>query len=82
MEIRQEGLHHGVDYTPFEGMRVTNWPRWTVLRGRVVWDRDGEGIVGEKGKGWFLRRGLGMVLTGRRGGEGKGMLKGETEFWT
>ncbi|KAK7556639.1 dihydropyrimidinase [Phyllosticta citricarpa] len=50
-------LHHAIDYTPFEGMRFTNWPRFTILRGRVIWDRDGGGIVGAKGDGKFLRRG-------------------------
>jgi len=55
LEVRNEILHHAVDYTPYEGRRVGNWPRWTVLRGRVVWDRDGGGLVGEKG-GRFLHR--------------------------
>ncbi|KAL0256540.1 hypothetical protein SLS55_008935 [Diplodia seriata] len=50
-------LHHDIDYTPFEGMRFSNWPRYTILRGKVVWDRDGGGIVGEKGFGEFLKRG-------------------------
>ncbi|KAK8213635.1 dihydropyrimidinase [Phyllosticta capitalensis] len=50
-------LHHAIDYTPFEGMRFNNWPRYTILRGNVIWDRDGGGIVGSKGEGKFLRRG-------------------------
>ncbi|KAI1500467.1 hypothetical protein F5X99DRAFT_235987 [Biscogniauxia marginata] len=50
-------LHHDVDYTPYEGRTMTNWPRYTILRGRVVWDRDGGGIVGEKGYGRFIKRG-------------------------
>ncbi|KAI2643464.1 hypothetical protein GGS21DRAFT_496460 [Xylaria nigripes] len=49
-------LHHDVDYTPYEGRPLRNWPRYTILRGKVVWDRDGGGIVGEKGYGQFLRR--------------------------
>jgi dihydropyrimidinase len=49
-------LHHDVDYTLFEGRRVTNWPRYTVLRGNVVWDRDGEGIIGGKGYSRFVVR--------------------------
>ena len=55
--VRNEELHHGVDYTPFEGRMVRNWPRYTVLRGKVVWERDGVGVLGEKGWGRFLRRG-------------------------
>jgi dihydropyrimidinase len=50
-------LHHNVDYTPFEGKEINNWPRYTILRGEVIWDRDGEGLVGKKGYGEFLRRG-------------------------
>jgi len=34
--IRQEILHHGSDYTPWEGFEVTGWPVTTILRGRVV----------------------------------------------
>ena len=34
-------LHHAVDYTPYEGMRVTGWPVTTLVRGERVWD-DGE----------------------------------------
>lgn len=49
-------LHHDVDYTPYEGRTLRNWPRYTILRGKVVWDRDGGGIVGERGYGRFLKR--------------------------
>jgi dihydropyrimidinase len=49
-------LHHNVDYTPFEGRKLDQWPRYTILRGKVVWDRDGEGLVGEKGYGEFVKR--------------------------
>lgn len=34
--IRQEDLHHGSDYTPWEGFEVTGWPVRTILRGRTV----------------------------------------------
>ena len=30
-------LHHDVDYTPYEGMRVLGWPVTTVSRGELVW---------------------------------------------
>lgn len=81
VEIRQEMLHHGVDYTPYEGMTVRNWPRLTVLRGKVVWDRDGEGVVGSVGDGEFLKRGKGRIVVGRVGQDGTGMGKGEREYW-
>ena len=79
--IAQERLHHGVDYTPFEGVRVRNWPRWTVLRGRVVWDRDGGGVVGNADFGRFLKRGKGQVVVGKMGQRTQGMLADERDFW-
>jgi dihydropyrimidinase len=52
--IRQEILHHGADYTPYEGMSVTGWPVMTFLRGKRVAE---EGrILGEPGDGAFLKR--------------------------
>lgn len=54
--LRNEMLHHDVDYTPYEGRRLRNWPRWTLVRGVVVWDRDGGGVVGARGFGEFVRR--------------------------
>jgi dihydropyrimidinase len=34
--ITQDDLHHGSDYTPWEGFKVTGWPVRTVLRGQTV----------------------------------------------
>lgn len=56
LQLMNEMLHHNVDYTPYEGMKAGQWPRYTILRGEVVWDRDGGGLVGIKGYGQFLRR--------------------------
>ena len=64
--IKNEELHHGCDYTPYEGRQVGNWPRWTILRGKVMWARDEGGVVGEKGFGRFVKRG-GSKLAGSRG---------------
>ena len=53
--ITNSELHHNVDYTPFEGIYVGNWPRYTVLRGEIIYE---EGKVkGKKGQGEFLKRG-------------------------
>lgn len=50
-------LHHNVDYTPYEGMTMKQWPRYTVLRGEVVWAKDEGGLVAnKKGFGQFLKR--------------------------
>ncbi|KAK5653049.1 hypothetical protein OQA88_9335 [Cercophora sp. LCS_1] len=57
VRIENKMLHHATDYTPYEGHVVGNWPRYTILRGKVVWDRDNGGVVGDKTDGKFLKRG-------------------------
>lgn len=52
--IRQEILHHGADYTPYEGLEVTGWPVLTMVRGKVV-VRDGR-LEAPIGHGAYLRR--------------------------
>jgi dihydropyrimidinase len=88
--IRNGMLHHAIDYTPFEGFEVDNWPRRVLLRGKVAWDRDaelrgghGKGLLGGAGDGEWLCRGKGEVLVGRRSGgwEVEGMGPGEREAW-
>jgi dihydropyrimidinase len=54
--IRNERLHHEVDYTPYEGIEVGAWPATTVCRGTVVWD--GVSFTGRAGDGRFLACGL------------------------
>ncbi|KAI1433520.1 hypothetical protein GGR50DRAFT_668486 [Xylaria sp. CBS 124048] len=54
--LTNDMLHHDVDYTPYEGHRLRNWPRYTLLRGQIVWDREGGGVIGKKGYGQFLKR--------------------------
>lgn len=61
MRITNSMLHHNVDYTPYEGRSVRNWPRYTILRENVVWDRDGAGISAGKGVGQFIKRGTGCL---------------------
>jgi dihydroorotase len=41
-EIRGADLHSKCDWTPFEG-REGVFPEWTMVRGRVVYERTGEG---------------------------------------
>jgi dihydropyrimidinase len=53
--ISQAGLHHGSDYTPYEGMEITGWPVATMLRGKFV-VRD-SALVGAKGEGRYVTRG-------------------------
>ena len=76
----QERLHHDIDYTPFEGVEVGNWPRYTILRGTVVWD-DLEGILGDKQFGQFLKREKGEVISGKTGNVPRGMGADERGYW-
>ncbi len=52
--ISQDVMHHGSDYTPYEGIKVTGWPVSTMVRGRFV-VRDGT-LVGGKGDGVYVTR--------------------------
>ena len=44
------------------------WPRYTILRGQIVWDRENGGIVGAKGYGTFLKRDI-STLAGSKSQE-------------
>ncbi|KAI5247871.1 D-hydantoinase [Aureobasidium subglaciale] len=48
-------LHDNCDYSPYEDIEFLNWPKVTVLRGRVMF-RDGV-IQGRSGYGNFIKRG-------------------------
>jgi dihydropyrimidinase len=52
--LTQELMHHGSDYTPYEGLEVTGWPVKTIVRGVVVAE-DGD-IIGAPGFGQFQSR--------------------------
>ncbi|GBD48876.1 dihydropyrimidinase [Methylopila sp. Yamaguchi] len=63
--ISQSGLHHGSDYTPYEGIAVKGWPVTTIVRGRPV-VRDGE-LVGAKAHGRHVARARSAYATPRGG---------------
>ncbi|KAB1074065.1 dihydropyrimidinase [Methylobacterium planeticum] len=52
--IRQEILHHGADYTPWEGFEVVGWPVSTILRGEVI--AEAGRVIGAPGQGRILDR--------------------------
>jgi dihydropyrimidinase len=54
VKIAATDLHHGADYTPYEGFEVTGWPVTTIVRGKVVVD-DGR-LVGAIGHGAYTKR--------------------------
>jgi dihydropyrimidinase len=54
LTIAQSLLHHGSDYTPYEGIKVKGWPVSTMVRGKFV-VRDGA-LVGKPGGGEYVPR--------------------------
>jgi dihydropyrimidinase len=61
--LRNADLHHAVDYTPYEGMRLRAWPAMTLAGGEVVWD--GRDFHPRAGRGRFLRCGPPSLLPRR-----------------
>jgi dihydropyrimidinase len=53
--VTAASLHMGSDWTPFEGLDVTGWPRTVIAGGRVLLDDDG--LHGERGIGHYLLAG-------------------------
>jgi dihydropyrimidinase len=54
VKITAGDLHHGADYTPYEGLEVTGWPVTTIVRGQVVVDH-GQ-LTGALGHGAYQKR--------------------------
>lgn len=52
--LSRESLHEAADWTPYEGMQVTGWPRTVLLRGRPIVEN--EIYVGCPGDGRFADR--------------------------
>ena len=54
--ISRDMLHENVDYTPYEGRKVTGWPAMTMLRGKIIVE---DGVLhADPGSGRFLSRSL------------------------
>ena len=34
--IKNKDLHHNVDYTPYENIKVSAWPKTVICRGKIV----------------------------------------------
>ena len=54
LTVRNEQLHHNVDYTPYEGMKLRAWPAVTISRGEVVWANPRPTATTTPGRGRFL----------------------------
>jgi dihydropyrimidinase len=64
MTISNSNQHHGADYTPYEGIKITGWPILTMVRGKTVM-ADGK-LVGQPGDGAYQSRGHSPIVTGRK----------------
>lgn len=53
--ITNDDLHHGADYTPYEGFDVQGWPTTVLLRGKPIIS-EGQ-LIGAKDQGQYLKRG-------------------------
>ena len=51
--IKNKDLHHNVDYTPYENIKVNAWPKTVICRGKVIVS-DGK-LNGSKGFGEFQK---------------------------
>ena len=63
--LRNEALHHAVDYTPYEGMKLRAWPGMTLAGGDVLWD--GQTFHPRIGRGRFLQCGAPSLRPARAG---------------
>ena len=63
--LRNDALHHAVDYTPYEGRTLRAWPALTLIGGEVVWD--GKQFHPRTGRGRFLACGAPSLLPQRAG---------------
>ena len=54
--IRQSDLHHGSDYTPFEGIEVRGWPIQTWLRGQKIYEKNE--FLKQNNLGQYISRGF------------------------
>ena len=61
LKITNEMMKSNSDYSAFEGWEVTGWPSVTLRRGEIVFT-DNE-VVGDPGRGKWVRRGASMPLS-------------------
>jgi dihydropyrimidinase len=52
--IRNDDLHHNVDYTPYEGLEIQGWPETVMSRGEII--VEGGALKGRPGRGRFLEQ--------------------------
>ena len=53
-EVTLENLYTAQDFSPEEGMKLKGWPLYTVLRGKLIFEKGR--VVGQPGYGEFIKR--------------------------
>jgi len=51
-------LRSGQDFTPYEGLRFKGWPQYTILRGKVVFEKGK--FLEKPGYGRYIKRPVGL----------------------
>src|SRR5699024_7737928 len=54
--IDEKATESMAKYNPLHGMKLKGKPIQTIVRGKLVYDEDNGGIVGEEGYGSFVKR--------------------------
>ena len=54
--LSPESLHENVDWTPYDGFKMSGWPSTTISRGEVI--VEGEDFLGLPGRGRYAKRQL------------------------
>lgn len=47
-------MQHSCDYTPYEGLEVNNWPRYTIVHGKIVY-KEGD-MIHDNARGGYVHR--------------------------
>ncbi len=53
-EVTLDNLYTAQDFSPEEGMKLKGWPEYTILRGKVIFEKGK--VVGQPGYGEFIKR--------------------------
>ena len=61
-EVTLDILQTAQDFSPEEGMKLKGWPEYTILRGKVIFEKGK--VVGQPGYGEFIRRPLKLHYKG------------------
>lgn len=61
-EVTLEILQTGQDFSPEEGMKLKGWPEYTILRGKVIFEKGK--VIGQPGYGEFIKRPLKLHYEG------------------